>query len=254
MLLTTLAIAAALQGATQGQDFRWSGRLADGQTIEILGVNGEIRATGASGSTAEVTATKSGRGDPERVQIKVEESSSGVTICAIYPNQEGTSCHNRETRKNRRNNNNENNVEVDFVVRVPAGVRFVGRTVNGNVEATGLTADANVSTVNGDASVSTRGWAEATTVNGDVDATVGRADWSGSADFQTVNGTVTITLPASVNAEVQARTVNGDIETDFPLTVTGRFGPRRLNGTIGSGGRTLSLETVNGQIRIRRAS
>jgi DUF4097 and DUF4098 domain-containing protein YvlB len=254
MLLTTLAIAAALQGATQGQDFRWSGRLADGQTIEILGVNGEIRADAASGSTAEVTATKSGRGDPERVQIKVEESSSGVTICAIYPNQEGTSCHSRETRKNRRNNDNNNNVEVDFVVRVPAGVRFVGRTVNGSVEATGLTADANVSTVNGDASVSTRGWAEATTVNGDVDATVGRADWSGSAEFQTVNGTVTVTLPGSVNAEVQARTVNGDIETDFPLTVTGRFGPRRLNGTIGSGGRTLSLETVNGQIRIRRAS
>jgi len=244
----------ALQGATQGQDFRWSGRLADGQTIEILGVNGEIRAGAASGSTAEVTATKSGRGDPERVQIKVEESSSGVTICAIYPNQEGTSCHSRETRKNRRNNDNNNNVEVDFVVRVPAGVRFVGRTVNGSVEATGLTADANVSTVNGDASVSTRGWAEATTVNGDVDATVGRADWSGSAEFQTVNGTVTVTLPGSVNAEVQARTVNGDIETDFPLTVTGRFGPRRLNGTIGSGGRTLSLETVNGQIRIRRAS
>ena len=48
--------------------------------------------------------------------------------------------------------------------------------------------------------------------------------------------------------------MNGEIETDFPLTVTGRFGPRRLNGRIGSGGRTLSLETVNGAVRIRRAS
>lgn len=254
MLLTTLAIAAALQGATQGRDFRWSGRLAEGKTLEVMGVNGEVRADAASGSTAEVTATKSGRGDPERVQIKVEETAEGVTICAIYPNQEGDSCHNRESRKNRRNHDDNNNVEVDFVVHVPAGVRFVGRTVNGSVEATGLTADAEVSTVNGDASVSTRGWAEATTVNGDVDVTVGRADWSGSADFQTVNGTVTVTLPGQVDADVEARTVNGEIETDFPLTVTGRFGPRRLNGRIGSGGRTLSLETVNGAIRIRRAS
>lgn len=254
MLLTTLAIAAALQGATQGRDFRWSGRLAEGKTLEVMGVNGEVRADAASGSTAEVTATKSGRGDPERVQIKVEETSEGVTICAIYPNQVGDSCHNRESRKNRRNHDDNNNVEVDFVVHVPAGVRFVGRTVNGSVEASGLTADAEVSTVNGDASVSTRGWAEATTVNGDVDVTVGRADWSGSADFQTVNGTVTVTLPGGVDADVEARTVNGEIETDFPLTVTGRFGPRRLNGRIGSGGRTLSLETVNGAIRIRRAS
>ena len=253
MLLTTLAIAAALQGA-QGQDFRWSGRLAEGKTLEIMGVNGEVRATAASGATAEVTAAKSGRGDHEAVRIKVEETDEGVTICAIYPNQVGDSCHDRGTRKNQRRNDHDNNVEVDFEVRVPAGVRFVGRTVNGSVEATGLTADAEISTVNGDASVSTRGWAEATTVNGDVDATVGRADWRGSADFQTVNGTVTVTLPGSVDADVEARTVNGEIETDFPLTVTGRFGPRRLNGRIGSGGRTLSLETVNGAIRIRRAS
>ena len=65
---------------------------------------------------------------------------------------------------------------------------------------------------------------------------------------------MTVTLPGSVNADVEARTVNGEIETDFPLTVTGRFGPRRLNGKIGNGGRTLSLGTVNGAIRIRRAS
>ncbi len=253
MLLTTLALAAALQG-TQDRDFRWSGRIAEGKTLEIMGVNGSVRADAAGGSTAEVTASKSGRGDHDAVQIKVEETSDGVTICAIYPNQVGDSCHSRESRKNRRNHNEDNNVEVDFVVRVPAGVRFVGRTVNGSVEATGLTADAEVSTVNGDASVSTRGWAEATTVNGDVDATVGRADWSGTAEFETVNGTVTLTLPGSVNADVQARTVNGEIETDFPLTVTGRFGPRRLNGKIGSGGRILSLGTVNGAIRIRRAS
>ena len=141
MLLTTLAIAAALQGA-QGQDFRWSGRLADGKTLEIMGVNGEIRASAAGGATAEVTASKSGRGDHEAVRIKVEETDEGVTICAIYPNQVGDSCHDRETRKNQRRNNNDNNVEVDFVVRVPEGVRFVGRTVNGSVEATGLTADA----------------------------------------------------------------------------------------------------------------
>jgi DUF4097 and DUF4098 domain-containing protein YvlB len=239
----------------QQSDFRWHEPLAAGRVIEIKGINGNVEATPAAGGEVEVVAVKRAhRNNPEDVRIEVVRHGEGVTICAIYPNQVGDSCHDRETRKNQRRNNNDNNVEVDFVVRVPEGVRFVGRTVNGSVEATGLTADAEVSTVNGDASVSTRGWAEATTVNGDVDATVGRADWRGSADFQTVNGTVTVTLPGSVDADVEARTVNGEIETDFPLTVTGRFGPRRLNGRIGSGGRTLSLETVNGAIRIRRAS
>jgi len=90
-------------------------------------------------------------------------------------------------------------------------------------------------------------------VNGSVSATLGRADWVGEADFTTVNGGITLTLPAGVNTEVHAETVNGDLDTDFPLTVTGRFGPRRLRGTIGNGGRTLNLTTVNGSIRLRKA-
>ena len=56
MLLTTLALAAALQG-TQDRDFRWSGRIAEGKTLEIMGVNGSVRADAAGGSTAEVTAS-----------------------------------------------------------------------------------------------------------------------------------------------------------------------------------------------------
>jgi len=83
-----------------------------------------------------VTASKSGRGDHEAVRIKVEETDEGVTICAIYPNQVGDSCHDRETRKNQRRNNNDNNVEVDFVVRVPEGVRFVGRPVGAQSNST----------------------------------------------------------------------------------------------------------------------
>jgi len=48
--------------------------------------------------------------------------------------------------------------------------------------------------------------------------------------------------------------VNGDLVTDFPLLVTGKFGPRHLHGTIGKGGRQLSLSTVNGSIRLRKAT
>jgi hypothetical protein len=37
------------------------------------------------------------------------------------------------------------------------------------------------------------------------------------------------------------------------MTIEGRWGPKSFRGTIGTGGgRTLSLETVNGAIRLRR--
>lgn len=252
LLLTAALAAAALQGTTQDNDFRWSGTLAAGKTIEIRGVNGAITASATGGREVRVSAVKRARrSDVATVEIRVEEHADGVTICAIYPAQRSTEGCRGESRRNN-GNWEENDVEVNFTVEVPANVKFAGRTVNGNIAATGLTADAEITTVNGDAEVSTRGMAEATTVNGDVTASVGRGDWSGPADFTTVNGSVTVTLPGSVNADVSASTVNGDISTDFPLTVRGRFGPRRLTGTIGSGGRSLNLKTVNGSISIER--
>jgi DUF4097 and DUF4098 domain-containing protein YvlB len=61
-------------------------------------------------------------------------------------------------------------------------------------------------------------------------------------------------LPAGLNADVTAKTQNGEISTDFPVTVLRRVSRKQLNGTIGSGGRTLSIKTVNGSIQLRRAS
>ena len=85
-----------------------------------------------------------------------------------------------------------------------------------------------------------------------MDASFGRADWTGEIELKTVNGGIDLALPADASAEVRAQTVNGDIETDFPITLHGRVSKRRLSGTIGGGGRQLALETVNGGIEIRK--
>ena len=89
-------------------------------------------------------------------------------------------------------------------------------------------------------------------MNGGVDASFGRADWTGEIRLKTVNGGIDISLPGDASAELRAATVNGDIETDFPITVQGRVSKRKLSGTIGSGGRQLALETVNGGIEIKK--
>ena len=124
----------------------------------------------------------------------------------------------------------------------------------GYFKAEGLKADVKASTVNGSVRVTTTGLAEASTVNGSVYVEMGRADWDNDLDFSTVNGGITLVLPSALNTEIRASTVNGELSTDYPLMVTGRFGPRRMRGTIGTGGRTLSLSTVNGEIRLRKAT
>jgi hypothetical protein len=236
-------------------EFRWHGQLAAGRVIEVKGVNGNVEAEPASGGEVEVVAVKRARrSNPADVRIEVVEHGDGVTICAVYPNADSNRPNTCTPGRGGHTNVRDNDTSVEFRVRVPAGVRFSGRTINGEVEATNLSADVDATTVNGSIRVSTSGLARAQTVNGSINATMGRADWADELEFKTVNGEIDLSFPASLSAEVEAKTLNGDISTDFPMTVTGRFGKRHLSGTIGGGGRGLRLETVNGGVQIRRAS
>jgi len=253
--LAALALAALVAPAA-GQDFRWTGRLAAGKRLEIKGVNGDIHAVAATGDQIEVTAVKQARrSDPTEVEIKVVPSDAGVTICAVYPTGRHARRENTcETGEHWSSSTEDNDVSVDFTVHLPAGLELYANTVNGDVEAEGLGGTVKAYTVNGSIRLSTKGFAEATTVNGSIYASLGRADWTEGVDFRTVNGGITLELPATFSAEIRAETVNGDIETEFPVTVTGRFGPRHMRGTVGNGGRQLDLGTVNGSIRLRKAS
>ena len=251
MMAAALAAAPVLAATQKQDDFHWSGTVASGGAVEIKGVNGGIVATGAPAGQVEVTAVKKGRkSDPAEVKIDVVEHDGGVTICAVYPST-GTP-NECKPGPGGRMQVRDNDVNVEFKVKVPAGVKFVGRTVNGGVAATGIAADAEAYTVNGGVEVESDGIARAETVNGGIKATLGRADWAGALKVKTVNGGIEVTVPAGLSADVKASTVNGDIETDFPLTVTGRISRRSIQGTIGSGGRQLEMETVNGGIDLRK--
>ena len=239
-----------VEGPARTSEFRWQGRVAAGQTIEIKGVNGSIQATGSSGDQVEVVATRRGRrSDPESVQIKTFEHEGGVTICALYPSTDADRPNECLAGHKGRMSSKNNDVNVEFVVKVPAGVRLAARTVNGAVDASGLSADADAETVNGSVKVQTSGVARAQTVNGSVQASMGRADWSSDLEIKTVNGSIRVTLPATASTTVDAETVNGSIVSDFSVS-DGTVTRRRMRGTIGGGGRALSLETVNGSIHI----
>lgn len=251
LLATTLVATPALS-----QDsWNWRKAVAAGKTLEIKGINGDIRAVAATGNEVEVLARKSARrSDLESVTIKVVEHAGGVTICAMYPTPRGKQENECQPGRGGRMNNNNNDVEVVFEVRVPRGVAFTGRTVNGSIRATGMTADVVGTTVNGSVRVATTGLAGASTVNGEVDVTMGRANWSNELDFSTVNGSITLTMPENVSADVEASTVNGSFDSDWPMTVRGKFGPKRIRGQIGTGGRELTLSTVNGNIDLRKSN
>jgi hypothetical protein len=253
VVLTLVAIG-ALAPLARPSDFTWRGRVASGQSIEIKGVNGSIRAERATGADVEVVAVKSARhGDPNSVTVQVVPHASGVTVCAVYPSSSLGRPNECAPGNGGHMNVNNNDVRVEFTVRVPAGVDFIGRTVNGEIEAASLAGDVEARTVNGKIRISTTGWAEGNTVNGSITARMGQASGPRPLEFQTVNGGIDLELPPAVNATLHASTVNGHISTDFPLMIRGKFTGRQISGAIGQGGPELSLKTVNGSIDLRRS-
>ena len=251
-VLIMIVFAAAVAGLSYADNgrFEWKGAVAPGQAIEIKDVNGSIHAEPGSSGQVEVTANKTGKNStPADVRVDVVPHGDGVTICAVYPSTDGRPNECKPGHGGHMNVN-RNDVRVEFTVRVPKGVRFIGRTVNGGVDAQSLTALAEAHTVNGKIRISTAGEAQADTVNGSIDASLGSTSGTSDLKFSSVNGAIHLDLPRGLNAQVKATTVNGTISSDFPLTVHGKFARKSIEGTAGTGGRELKLSTVNGSIHL----
>ena len=244
------------QEASRSNEFRWNGTVAAGAAIEVQGINGEIVAEPTGGSEVQVIALKtSRRSDVNSVKMKVVEHAGGVTICALYPNEDGeypASCGPDSDGKGRGRVKN-NDVQVNFTVRVPQRVGFVGKTVNGSITATSLNGNVITQTINGSIKISTSGYAEAKTINGDISARLGDSNWSNALNFQTINGGINLELPSGLGASIDAETLNGSFSSDFPLSVTTLTGRKHVKGVIGAGGRDLVLRTINGSINLRIA-
>jgi Putative adhesin len=249
-LTATLLLAATSAWAQSGQDFHWTGKLAPDNVVEIKGVNGQIEAEAGSGDEVEVTAEKSGS-DADDVKIVAVPHGDGITICAIYP-RAGSEC--TPGKGWHTENVHGNHARVHFHVRMPANLRFSGYNINGDVSAENIGRVVIANTVNGSVRVSTKAWAQVSSVNGSVEATMGSADWSGKLQIDSVNGSIHLTLPDNFNSDVKFSSVNGRLHTDFPMTVEGSMGGRHMEGRIGSGGRELVVETVNGSVELRKGS
>lgn len=261
LMLLALAALAACGEATgpDGDDgpdpagsFEWSGQIAPGGTVEIKGISGDIRAVPATDGRVRVKALKRGdRDDPSSVRIEVVQHEDGVTICAVYPDVPGLPANECLPGLFRGQlSSRDNDVQVTFDVQVPAGSDFAGRTIGGTVRAEGLDEDVFANTMAGDIDISTSGMAAATTITGNIDASIGLANWARDLRFSSMHGNVTVRIPSDTNARVSAFAW-GSIATDFPLRITRQGSFRQMLGVLGSGGPQLTLSTSNGNIVLR---
>ncbi len=237
MAVLTAGCAVELRAEVR-DEFHRTYPLAAGGRVSVRNVNGTIRVAAWDRNEVKVDAVKSARTQRllDEAEIVVRAESGGVEIRTEYPE------HARHS------------ATVDYTITVPrsAGLDGVG-TVNGNVAIDGVKGAVKASSVNGNVQVSgAEGNAALSTTNGRVDADFARLGRSVSA--KTVNGGISVALPASGGASVSAKTVHGEVRSDLAMAVR-RMGSgpgADLQATIGGGGADVRLSTVNGGIELRR--
>ncbi len=240
MYVAALLAITAISAVAVQPDYQWRGPIKRGCLVEIRGINGDVRAEHSTSGEVEVVAKVDAEETESTVQVHLVRHENGVTVCTMFPGEH--ECRPLgETGPGAR---------VNFIVRVPEGVNFLGSTVNGGVEADSLRSDVQAYTVNGKVRVSTTGTVQAKTVNGSITASLLKPFWTKAPEFSTVNGGIKLVLPSSANASVQAATKNGKILTDF--NAKGRVTDQEMVGRIGAGGQSLVIRSVNGTIELRR--
>jgi len=239
------------RGREVGDPWEYRVLLKPTQHVWIRNTNGPIDVVAGTGDSLVIRAEKSWRTSaPQSVQLVPVLTERGVTVCALWEARDQR-CN--EGGDYRMNGVKKNDVAVRFMVQLPRNIPVDASTVNGGLQIEGAGAGVDAQTVNGRIAVHTStGPVQATTVNGSIEANM-QSLTSGDVRLTTVNGSVSAGLPPHLNATIDAETVNGRVETDFAVKITGKLSTRHLRGTIGNGGPTLMLKTVNGSIMVHEA-
>lgn len=158
-------------------------------------------------------------------------------------------------RRNSGGNRNYGKLNVEYRLMVPRNaVLDEIETVNGSVSITNAENTTKASAVNGEVrATNLRGTANLSTVNGTITANFDQLATGSRINLETVNGSVDLMIPSDANATLKAETVNGKISNDFNLPVRkGQYVGRDMYGKIGSGDVQIKLESVNGELTVKR--
>jgi len=128
------------------------------------------------------------------------------------------------------------------------GFKFA--TISGNLISDDFTSkESELNTTSGEIRLSGKpGDVNSTGVSGNLNLYY--TDFSNKIETNTVSGEVEIRLPADAGFELQYGTVSGEAQCDF--AVSDRQGKKGLRGTVGSGEGSVHVNTVSGNMKIRK--
>jgi putative adhesin len=234
---------AALTGRASDEWKRSYPISADGE-VQIVGANGSVEIQGGSGSTVEVHAERIVHASTDAAakeivpRIGIREDVSPDKIVLLTEGLSGIVIG--------------VTIEVNYRVTMPSSVRARVRAVNGDVNVRDVAGQVVLSSTNGQViGQNLRGGVDARSVNKGVTVSLGSFGRD-PVDLRATNGSVDLTVPADVNASLEANYTNGSFEISKDLKYEPFSEPtrRRARGRLNDGGTPITITTVNGNIRV----
>lgn len=239
-LVLAVALAALPAWAESREEFHKTVAMDANGSLTVKDVNGSITISAWDRNEVQIDAVKTASSDEKLREARIEVYGSGhsVNVETKYPDHA-----------------NNNPAKVEYTIHVPWGARLSDvATVNGSVHIDGPRGRIKAATVNGTVEVwNAADELEAESVNGEVKASLSNAG-AKPVKLSVVNGSLAVAMSPAANAHVVAATVHGEIHSDLPLKVEkSQYAPgASVDSTLGSGGSTIELNTVNGSIYLHK--
>lgn len=204
-------------------------------TVRVEAPSGSINVTGTTGKDV-VIETQRMRSDGKADGIEVREENNMIRI-------DGSGSKNRPLH-----------------IQVPVRTSIIARNVNnGTIMIENVDGEIEAQNVNGNIILTfVSGSVIANTVNGKIAMKMIRATAGKPMSFTTLNGSIDLTLPPDIKANLRMIADNGEINTGFEILVQrSQENDRRGNtdaitGKINGGGAEIRIHTVNGSIFVRK--
>lgn len=224
--------------------WRWSGSAGDARVIEVRNDHGDVRCRPADGDEVLVMAVmQSHREDPYEARVEIDTTGERMRIEVVWrAGDDGTGGDLPEGAERRR---------VDLTLLVPAAPVLEVRTVDGLIEAKGIGNSVRAVSSRGDVTISTAGSATSRTEHGATEVVFRSTAWAEAPRLETETGQITVWLPATADARVEART-EGILSTDYSLEITREASGRRKTAlaVLGEGKHRLTISSVKGDVRL----
>ena len=231
-------------GAAESEEVIERGVNPGARTLVLEGFNGNIELTGTDASTASLRFVKRGRGSDNE---HARERLSDITIDETGDDQ--AYHYSMES-------SDPAMTSVDVVGTVPRGTPVRIQLQSGSVSLSGVQGPIEVDNESGTVDISgAQRSVDVETRSGTIQADLERLPEDAAVRLVTENGNVTLALPTSISAQIEAETGAGQINVEGLRFSSRRLSPKgagaQFAGQLGRGTARIEARTQNGTILLR---